>query len=154
MGIRYYAHAVLPHNVQAEQELLDGYYQRAPLMQRLSLENPDHDCDLDKAWSRLQRLLEPQDDEPPRAAYRLFEGQVIMANEGEHWPYMRVVGPAEVVTGAADLATVTRFDVRAAVHTGRIRPDDEDEVAHFLGRAQRYFARAAENGWAVSYTIA
>lgn len=113
--------------------------------------------DLDKAWSDLQRITRPvSDDETPRAAYAMFEGDVTWTDR-RSVSWIRAILPEDVPAVAADLTSISRFEVaRGAMRSGL---SDRDPEAHrhyvqmFLDDARRFVTRLADEGRGMVYRI-
>jgi hypothetical protein len=173
MGIRYYAYAF--DSDQAVQALADpltviGF---DPLADAWGLEPgssegvtdfrqslPERDLlYLDKAWPYLQRLTAPRSsDDAPRAAYRMFEGQVTFARDGCTWrPWVRALAPHDVALIARDLETINDGDIKAGLTGSCLSgPVPESEVAYaaaFLDRAKGFVHAAASDGRGFAYMI-
>ncbi|WP_062301059.1 hypothetical protein [Demequina subtropica] len=100
--------------------------------------------DLDKAWSDLQRLTRPDPwPEPPRPAFRMFEGYVTMTDRG--WiSWVRALGPEETADVAADLADFQR-QAQGVV--------TDAYVLEYLRAAVTFTSYAASAGRGIVYLI-
>ena len=162
MGIRYYAYAFdaehtdlavadpmsfisddpladawgMPHGARVAQTT---FQQSVPKTEMLYL---------DKAWSGLQELTGPSPErEEPRAAFRMFEGQVTMHGLG-WFPWVRAVTPAEVPAIADDLVSLQR-EMRDLGGVDR----DSRYTGEFLGRAVEFAKGVAASHRGFAYLI-
>lgn len=167
MGIRYYAYAFDrdqtdqalkdPRTFIADDPLADAWgfqpHARAAFA-TFKQAVPEKDMlYLDKAWRYLQLITGPASPKgSARAAFRMFQGDVTMCDEG--WvPCCRALTPAAVAEAAHDLATID--DERAAVDLAAFVPSD-DEVLYalqYLGRARTFATDLAVDGRGMAYMI-
>lgn len=161
MGIRYYAYAfdgdmtdtalADPHAVVSRDPLADAFglphgftsgntdFRQGP---------PEEDMlYLDKTWNNLQRMTAPlSPDHEVRPAYRMFEGDVTLVDDGMSWhPWVRAIPPEDVPDIADDLDTITVADF--VPHYSRCGGEDPESEAvgvfQFLDRT-RHFVRGLE----------
>lgn len=162
MGIRYYAYAfdadmtalalADPLSVISDDPLADAW--GLPHGAQVAVTNfvqsvPKTDMlYLDKAWSSMQALTAPNGaDEPPRPAYRMFEGQVAM--DGYGWlPWARAIAPEEVAAIAEDL-----IELQDSVSDERATGSDESYVLDFLQRAVEFVTHVASSNRGFAYMI-
>ena len=103
---------------------------------------------LDKAWSSMQALSAPsRPKDTPRAAYRMFEGQITMTEYG--WiPWVRALAPDDVVEIAEDLVDLQRSELEDAAGD-----QDTRYVLDFLQRAVEFVTNAAASNRGFAYMI-
>lgn len=153
MGIRYYAYAFDndltqqaiddPHSILSSDPLADawGMQPHATLsVATFEQVSPKRDMlYLDKAWSALQSLTQPErDDRKTGAAYRMFEGSVTMYGLG--WdPWVRTILPDEVPAIRDDLRTIDDARVRewARSWSSPHGADDEAELRYLRDRLRQ-----------------
>lgn len=162
MGIRYYAYAfdadmtaraqADPRSFISDDPLADAWgmphgAQTAVTNFEQSVPKTDM-LYLDKAWSGLQAMTRPSaTDRRPRPAYRMFEGQVTMHENG--WiPWVRALSPEEVLEIAEDLA-----DLLHVVQDDKTNDRDSRYVLDFLNRAVEFVAGVAASNRGFAYLI-
>ncbi len=103
---------------------------------------------LDKAWSSMQRISAPsRPEDRPRAAYRMFAGQVTMTEYG--WiPWVRAVAPDDVLEIAEDLLDLQRCELEDVAGD-----QDTRYVLDFLQRAVEFVTNAAASNRGFVYMI-
>ncbi|HNP56943.1 MAG TPA: DUF1877 family protein [Gordonia sp. (in: high G+C Gram-positive bacteria)] len=171
MGIRYYAYAYEAENVEqavanpasviSDDPLADawGFEPHTYGVINATFEQSVPEADmlyLDKAWSLLQCATEPNEGEPARPAFRMFEGQVTQTGMG-HLPFVRVLTPAEVVDVAKDLADISDQEVADRLHAhkfyGPTHGDDLSYALDYLERARTFMRGLVGSGRGMAYTI-
>lgn len=147
MGIRYYAYAFDgnmthqaihdPDSIVSFDPLADawGFTPGATGFLDATFEHRLLECDflyLDKAWSGLQKVTAPENDRVlPRAAFRMFEGNVRWGPFG-HDRWMRIILPREVTTIAADLATLSDEEIWDKADGSAFLHQSPDEQAEYM----------------------
>ncbi|WP_438855072.1 hypothetical protein [Agromyces sp. M3QZ16-3] len=110
---------------------------------------------LDKAWSVLQAMTAPEAiGDPPRAAFRMFEGRVTHHSAG--WDaWIRTIVPEEVVAIRDDLERlITAESERRTTGVGAAAdPDADDYVGRYLRSALEFVAGLAVDGRGMVYMI-
>ncbi len=162
MGIRYYAYAfdadvtdralADPMSVIGDDPLADAW--GMPHGAHVASTNfaqsvPKTDMlYLDKAWSSMQALSAPSmPGEPPRPAYRMFEGRVTMTDYG--WrPWARALTPGDVVEVAEDLVRL-QHSVGHDAACGQ----DAPYIRDLLKRAVEFVAHVASTERGFAYMI-
>ncbi len=170
MGIRYYAYAFDadlaqqaiddPFSILSDDPLADAWGlepHAAVSVTMFEQAVPKRDMlYLDKAWPALQALTEPgPGEQSPRAAYRMFEGQVTMHDLG--WdPWVRTILPEEVPGIRDDLCGIVDAEVRAWAESGPGSRDAGSELQYvldYLKRAQEFVVGLAADGRGMVYEI-
>lgn len=167
MGIRYYAYAF--GNDQTEAALANprAFIGSDPLADAWGFEPhamvatatlvqavPEQDLlYLDKAWRHLQALTGPRSETgSARPAFRMFEGQVTMTDEG--WiPWCRALVPDEVGLVARDLSDLAGDAAEEGLSRGGICRDEAGYVLHYLNRAKAFVTGLAREGRGMAYMI-
>lgn len=169
MGIRYYAYAfdgdrtdealADPRAFISSDPLADAWgFEPHALVAVATFEQrvPERDLlYLDKAWRDLQALTGPtQSSGLARPAYRMFEGQVALSEDGGSWtPWVRAVDPAEVRLIAQDLGGLTADVARDHLRREGASEGGAGYVLHFLARARWFVGRLAREGRGMIYRI-
>ena len=110
---------------------------------------------LDKAWRHLQVLTAPLGaGMAERPAFRMFEGNVTMHNEG--WePWVRVLTPSEVLAIAQDLDDLSDAEARLRLPVSPFvdRDLDVEYAVSYLRRARVFATNLADEGRGMVYLI-
>lgn len=153
MGIRYYAWAIDDDDIEWMAVYPCGCECRDPRPDRREMLAELGTLDLDKSWRDFQFLFDATGREAGRPAGRLVLSDPGLLTMLPYEPTRRLVSAAHVAEAAADLATVTRHEVRAISRNGYGGDGHFSYVAHHLEQAQRYTERLAEQGLGLRYYI-
>ena len=156
MGIRYYAYPIAAEDYETALEDPCPFHGSDPFADAWGSRDARPEMlYLDKCWHELQQMFGPNSGASARPAFALVEGQVTHVEMG--WiPYERALSPREVQEIASDIATVGDDDIRKFMAQRPSRSDDEQEfsyVQQFLGEAQHFVTRLANDGRGLVYMI-